>query len=114
MGKEITSMKTQFHFKGFEPNHELKTQANLSLNRTLGLAPYGSTGVGLLEKQENGFRCSVDIYSRYGPFIASAVEAIPELAIAALSKKLKHQLEVWWSCRNETSWVTHHPFHAAS
>jgi hypothetical protein len=79
-------MNSQFHFKNVEANDDLKSAANLTLCKILDRAPYDSTAVALLEKQENGYRCSLDIYSLRGPFMASTVGKTPLSAIQAIEE----------------------------
>jgi hypothetical protein len=86
-------MNSQFHFKNFEPEFQLRFKANLVLNRTLDVAPYGSIGIGLLKKHgENDYCCALDIYSKQGPFIANAVASTPEKALECLEEKMKNQI----------------------
>ena len=86
----------QFHYKNYEPDFNLRFQAGVTFNRILDIAPYGATGLGVLEKQgENEFRCSLDIYSKQGPFMASIVGPTPEQALADLEEKIKKQI-AWW------------------
>ena len=93
-------MVSQFHFKNFEADESIRTRANLSLSRILDRGPCDSRAVALLEAQEQGFfRCSVDIYSRQGPFMASTVRTSVEEAIQAAEDKIKGQLEWWWAHR---------------
>ena len=82
----------RFHFKGFEPEEALKSKANISLNRILDFAPFGSTAVALLEKDKNGYHCLLDVYSRHGPFMASAIHSTPMEVIALVEKKMTEQL----------------------
>jgi hypothetical protein len=89
-------MSHQFHFRNFEPAFELRFQAHLALDRIMGFAPYGAQAVGLLEKQAgNEYRCTVEIYSRSGPVIASATGPAAENAILAVEDKVKRQVLGW-------------------
>ncbi len=93
-------MNNQFHFKRFEPDFKLRFQANLVLNRTLDVAPYGAVGIGLLEKLGEGeYSCALDIYSKHGPFMASVVGPTPEKALEYLEEKIKKQISWWKSHR---------------
>ncbi|MFL5815197.1 MAG: hypothetical protein ACJ763_16590 [Bdellovibrionia bacterium] len=107
-------MNNQFHFKNFEPDFQLRLQANVVLNRTLDIAPYGAVAIGLLEKRdENDYCCALDIYSKQGPFMASAVGADPESALHCLEEKIRRQISWWKSHRRDgpvpPSIVTGHP-----
>ena len=89
----------RFYFKGFEPNEVLKSKANIAMNRMLDIAPYGSTAVALLEKDENGYHCLLDVYSRHGPFTASASYSTQLETIALIEKKMTEQLCRWSKLR---------------
>jgi hypothetical protein len=86
-------MISQFHFKNFDVDEVTRSVANLALVRILDLAPYGSKAVAVLEKQPEGYCCSVDVYSRRGLFVASVVRATAADAIHAIEKKLKKQIK---------------------
>lgn len=88
-------MLTKFYFQNFEPSPYVQECANFSIRRVLDSAPYGSTGVVLIEKQENDYRCSVDISSVQGPFATSAVRSSATEAIRAVELKLKGQIQKW-------------------
>ncbi|MBY0471932.1 hypothetical protein K2X30_12260 [bacterium] len=111
-------MNNQFHFKNFEPDFQLRLQANIVLNRTLDVAPYGATAIGLLEKRgEEDYCCALDIYSKQGPFMASAVGETAEKALQCLEEKIKKQISWWKSNRGgpmPPSMVMGHPAVAAS
>jgi hypothetical protein len=93
-------MNNQFHFKNFEPEFPLRLHANLVMNRILDIAPYGAIGIGLLEKRgENDYCCAFDIYSKQGPFMATAVGPTPEKALECLEEKIKKQISWWKSHR---------------
>lgn len=89
-------MNNQFYFKNFEPDFQLRLQSNVVLSRILDTAPYGAVAVGLLEKRDEGdYYCALDVYSKQGPFMASAVRSDPESALSCLEEKIKKQI-VWW------------------
>ncbi len=83
-------MISQFHFKNFDADESLRFEANCALCRILDRAPADSTAVAVLEKQDAGFRCSLDIYSRLGPFIATSFSATAAGAIQAVEENLNH------------------------
>lgn len=92
-------MHNQFNFKDFEPDFKLRLEANLVLDRTMDLAPYGAIGIGLMEKRGEGdYCCAFDIYSNRGPFMASAVGSSPNEALRCLEEKINKQLS-WWKSR---------------
>jgi hypothetical protein len=93
-------MNSQIHFKGFDPESDLRTKASASLNRVLHLAPYGSVAIVLLEKLDAGYHCSFDVYSKFGPFIANANCVSADTAIAQVEDKLKIQLDIWRQRKN--------------
>jgi hypothetical protein len=99
--KRGNPMKSQFHFKNVEADDDLKSTAHLALSKILDRAPCDSTAVALLEKQENGYRCSLDIYSLQGPFMASTVRPTALGAIYAVEEKLRNQIEFLWSHREK-------------
>ena len=93
-------MNHQFHFKNFEAPFKLRFQANVVLNRILDVAPYGAIGFGLLEKQDGDcYRCTLDIHSKDGPFMASAVKSTPVQALEEVEAKIRRQLDWWKSHR---------------
>jgi len=92
-------MISQFHFKNFDADETIRARANVALGRILDRAPFGCTGVALLEKQDEGFRCSIDVYSQQGPFMASTVRATAGDAIHATQERLKNQIDWWCSHR---------------
>jgi len=111
-------MTHQFHFKNFDPDFKLRFQANLILDRTLDMAPYGAFAVGLVERRDDGnYCCALDIYSQQGPFMASVVGSTPEKALECLEDKMKKQISWWKSHRGNLvppGIVTGHPASAAS
>jgi hypothetical protein len=90
-------MVVQIHFKDFEADEQLKSAANAALTRVVDRSPWGSSAVALLEKQEEGYRCSIDIYSRSGPFMASTVRPTALETLRATEEKIKKQID--W-CRS--------------
>jgi hypothetical protein len=93
-------MINQFHFKGFEADEGIKLSANRTLGRLMDRAPYDSNAVALLEKDESGYRCSIDIYSRQGPFMANVHRETVSESLRAIERRLKTQIEWWWSHRS--------------
>lgn len=111
-------MNNQFNFKNFEPDFKIRLDANLVLERMMDGAPYGATGVGLLEKRgDEEYCCTLDIYSSQGPFMASVVGATPEKSLECLEEKIRKQLSGWKS-RRSTPFLSPvewgHPVGAAS
>jgi ribosome-associated translation inhibitor RaiA len=88
-------MSLQFQFFGFDPDHELKRNANRSLDRLLDLAPYGSVPVALLEKTVEGFRCAIDLYTQHGPLVAHSCQSTASQALTHVCKTLHKKLERW-------------------
>jgi hypothetical protein len=85
----------RFHFKNFEPDTGLRHRANATLDRILDRAPYGTHAVAMLEREQEGYRASIDLYSKRGPFIASSVGLTAMEALAAVEAKLGRQLALW-------------------
>ncbi len=102
-------MNRQFHFKGFDPDAHLRSYANLVLDRLLDRSPYGATAVALLEKEDRGFRCLLDIYSTQGPFITSAVGKTALDALHAMEEKMVSKINRWMDVRMEKE-STHESF----
>ena len=96
-------MNCLFHFKGFEPDTELKAHANVVLNRLLDRSPYGAKAVALLEKDGDEFRCLLDIYATQGPFIASAKGRSPREAVDGVEQKMTTKMERWMNRRLDSS-----------
>ena len=92
----------EFTFVGFEPDEELRIQANRSLDRLLENAPYGSIAVALLEKNEAGYRCSIEIYSRNGPFTGSGSDHTGKGALETVLKILAPRLKRWSEIRDRS------------
>lgn len=88
-------MTSQFHFKNFEADETIKSFASLAMNRILDFAPSDATGVALLEKKDEGYHCSFEIYSRQGPFIANVIRPTALEAISTAERRLKKQVERW-------------------
>lgn len=88
-------MSLQFQFFGFDPNDELRKNANRSLERLINLSPYGSVPVALLEKTEEGFRCAVDVYTQHGPFIAHSCQSSASQALTNVCEALYKKLARW-------------------
>lgn len=92
-------MISQFLFKNIDTDDEIRSTANLALNRILEYAPYDSTAVAVLEKVESGYRCSLDIYTRQGPFMTNVFRATCVEAIQAIEEKTMAQIKWWWTQR---------------
>ena len=88
-------MISQVHFTNFEADESLRILANSVLSKILDRAPSDSTAVALLERQEEGYRCSLDVFSRQGPYMASVVRATAAEAIRGIEEKLEEQLSRW-------------------
>lgn len=86
-------MVIQIHFKNFEADETLSTAANLALNRIVDRSPLGSSAVALIERETQGYRCYIDIYSRTGPFMASTVRSTALEALNAAEEKVNRQIE---------------------
>jgi hypothetical protein len=85
-------MVSQFHFKNYEADESTQAAANLALSEVLDFDLDGSRAVGVLEKQGEEYRCSMEVYSRQGPFMATAMRSNPVEAIQIVEKKLKSQI----------------------
>jgi ribosome-associated translation inhibitor RaiA len=96
-------MSLQFQFFGFDPDDELKKNANRSLNRLLDLSPYGSVPVALLEKTAEGFRCAIDLYTQHGPFIAHACQSTASQALTHVCETLQKKLARWKDMRMQAA-----------
>jgi hypothetical protein len=89
-------MSNRFYFKNFEPDFQTQIQANLIMTRTLEAAPYGAVAIGLIEKQgQDDYCCALDINSKAGPFVATAIGPTPEKALEYLEGKIQRQI-AWW------------------
>ena len=99
-------MVIQIHFKDFEANDNVKSAARAVLSRVVDRSPWGSTAVALIEKQDEGYRCSIDVSSRSGPFMASTVRPTVLETLRAAGEKVTQQIE-WYRSRS-------HPEKAAS
>jgi hypothetical protein len=97
------AMFIPFEFKGFRPDDELRSRADQTLERILDASPYGAAAAAMLEKEGDGYRCSIDVYSRFGPFIASAKAAKPAEALTQAERALSRKF-VAWKARRSQSW----------
>src|SRR3954452_13942705 len=88
-------MQRQCYFKDFIPDDSLRSEMELALNRILDRAPYGAVAVALLQLEGVRYRCSVDVYSHYGPFIANFVQNTPHLAMHQAEISLLEKLNKW-------------------
>jgi hypothetical protein len=88
-------MRQEFHFKSFEPGTGVRRKAEDVLDRIMDLAPYGSIAVALLERQDDGYRCSMDVYSKIGPFMASAMAQSAFDALEILEKRMVARIDRW-------------------
>jgi hypothetical protein len=92
-------MSLQFQFFGFDPDNDLKKNANRSLERLFDMSPYGSIPVALMEKTAEGFRCAIDLYTHHGPFIAHSCQATASQALTKACKTLHDKLAHWRQTR---------------
>ncbi len=93
-------MISQFYFKNFEADEELRVAANLTLSRILDSAPYDSMAVAILEWKVDGYRCGLDIYTKHGPFMATAFGLSPLDTLQTVEQRLKNQILFWRSHRS--------------
>lgn len=91
----MTMALPEFSFIGFEPDDDLRMQANCSLDELLEMAPHGSIAVALLEKNEAGYRCSIEIYSQHGPFSASGSDHNGKDALETVIRLIAPKLKRW-------------------
>jgi hypothetical protein len=85
----------QFFFKNFLPSIELEQKANQLLLNVQALSPYDSRILALMEQTDHSFCCSIDIYSKYGPFMARSQMAEPETALASMVAQITEKLQEW-------------------
>lgn len=88
-------MIRKFHFKGFYPSLIVRSRANQILNRLLDRSPYGAAAVAILEKEEQSFRCHVDIYTSRGPLITSAIGKTALGALESVEEKVASKMDRW-------------------
>jgi hypothetical protein len=88
--KDRVSMSAQrVVFKNMQPSAEEKNFAHTVVQSILEAAPHDSRALALMEKVEEGYRCSIDIYSPFGgPFIAQVTESDPSRALEKLANEL--------------------------
>ena len=85
----------QLHFKNMNPPAELKTYANSRLEKILDFVPKDSICVAMLSKIQNDFEFSLDICSKYGPFVIRTVGKNPQEAIDRSWTKAQEKLLRW-------------------
>jgi hypothetical protein len=80
----------QFKYRNFQPTEELGFEASDVLAHVQDHAPMGATMIAMMEKKENTYICTLEIYSRRGPTYASSSDENP---IEALKKLERNALE---------------------
>lgn len=55
--------------------------------------------VALLQKDENSYRCAIEIYSKHGPFTARASASSPDAALESVVRSLLKKLDRWKKLR---------------
>lgn len=95
-------MIPDFNFVGFEPNDELKESSSKLLERLLDLAPFGSIAVAQLVQDELSFHCTIEIYSKFGPFIACASGASPQKVLENASESVTKKMRRWKQTRKNS------------
>lgn len=83
-------MLTEFHYKGFEPDDDIKTKANSLLDQITSWVPKGTFISAMLEKDDKAFRCSIDLCTRHGPICASVVDSHLEKTLVRIESKIKN------------------------
>ena len=76
-------------------------KADQCLDEILELAPKGTIAIARLEKDEEFYRCAVDLYSKHGPFIARTQQPTPLLAIYHVRKILRNKFLRMHSVRHQ-------------
>ena len=89
-------MTNQFHFKDFDADEATQVAASSTLEQILDRAPHGAAAIALLEKQKEGYRCSIELYTRKGPFIASTIRTSALDAIHATEDRIRRQADAMW------------------
>jgi hypothetical protein len=95
-------MSPDFNFIGFNPDDELKTKAYLTFDRLLEIAPVGSIIVGALQKDGHDYRCSIEIYSKHGPFSSRCFSDTPDSALASATRSMFQSIERWGKRRRKS------------
>lgn len=88
-------MVPDFNFIGFFPDEELRARAYLAFNRLLDQAPYGAMAVAVLEKNEETYRCSIEIYTSYGPITARSSDGLADAALDSAVSSLFEKINKW-------------------
>lgn len=91
-----------FNFIGFDPDDQLRMEANGIVAELLDLAPLGSIAVAMLEKSEDRYRCSIEIYSHHGPYTASSSDLSPNAALQTVLGLLAPRLKRWNRAQTES------------
>lgn len=86
-------MSIGFYFKGFETTEEFETYANASLSRVMDLAPYGATVAAQVECNGDEYQSHIEVFSRWGPFIASVRAPNAKAAIDKSLEKIQEKLQ---------------------
>jgi len=88
-------MHTQFHFFDFNADEDLQIESGHVIEQILDLAPYGSVAIGQIKREAQSYLCSIDVYSRFGPFIANTVQPSPLLALHHAQDILTRKIRDW-------------------
>lgn len=92
-------MSQRFEFFGFEPTAELETQARRAYDRVLGRAPYGAHLSAAILKEEDHYRCSLDLTLPTAPVTASIIDVRPEVALERAEHSVARKLKEWYRRR---------------
>ncbi len=88
-------MKTEFQFRGFEPEDALMLDAEEVLEQVMSAAPFGAYVVAKLEKVEHIYFCEIDVYTKRGSTIASSTQENPYTALQHVEESLLKKLNKW-------------------
>jgi ribosome-associated translation inhibitor RaiA len=88
-------MISRFYYKNFEADFDLRVSAEQLLERLEATAPLTWTVLGMLEKSGDSFAASIDIYSRFGTFAATASHEDAHKALEIVEEKICQKLSHW-------------------
>ena len=82
----------ELHFKNMTPAKDVESYAHSVVDDILQSAPVDSRAIALMEKTEDGYWASLDIYSKSGPYIGRAFGAEASEALNELRKDIHEKM----------------------
>ena len=85
-------MIPEFKYNGFQPDDHVIAEAEGILERIQEQVPVSSTIVSSLDRNSDGYACSIDLFLRRGSFHASTSDMDPFIALRRAEETLIEKL----------------------